>query len=94
MTDQAAVNLVNKLNSLNIAPSRTAEILEYIKTNQPHCYNGEKETDFSPLQYKDQLRKDLIDYELISELLEKDEKDKALELIRKHIERIKSSLQD
>ncbi|MCM1577258.1 MAG: hypothetical protein NC078_00485 [Ruminococcus sp.] len=46
------------------------------------------------IQYKDQLRKDLIDYELIAELLENDEKDKALELIRKHIERIKSSLQD
>lgn len=46
------------------------------------------------IQYKDQLRKDLIDYELITELIEKGETEKALELLHKHIERIKSSLQD
>ncbi len=46
------------------------------------------------IQYKDQLRKDLIDYELIAELLENGETEKALELVRKHIDRITSSLQD
>lgn len=46
------------------------------------------------IQYKDQLRKDLIDYELITELLENGETEKALKLLYKQIERIKSSLQD
>lgn len=46
------------------------------------------------IQYKDQLRKDLIDYEILAELLKKGETEKALELINKHIDRIESSLQD
>lgn len=46
------------------------------------------------IQYKDQLRKDLIDYEMIAELLKNGDSEKALELINKHIERIQSSLQD
>lgn len=46
------------------------------------------------IQYKDQLRKDLINYELIVELLKNGNTEKAVELLTKHIERIKSSLQD
>ncbi len=46
------------------------------------------------IQYKDQLRKDLIDYEIIAELLKNGEVDKAIELVNKHIDRINSSLQD
>lgn len=46
------------------------------------------------IQYKDRLRKDLIDYELVTELIEHGETEKALEILRKHIDRIKSSLQD
>lgn len=46
------------------------------------------------IQYKDQLRKDLIEYEIELEWLEKGETEKVIELIKKHIERIESTLQD
>jgi DNA-binding GntR family transcriptional regulator len=46
------------------------------------------------IQYKDQLRKDLIDYELIVELIKGGNTEKAVELLDKHISRIKSSLED
>lgn len=46
------------------------------------------------IQYKDQLRKDLINYELIVELLKNGDTEKAVELLNKQIDRIKSSLQD
>ncbi len=46
------------------------------------------------IQYKDQLRKDLIDYEIIVDLLKKGDTEKAIELLNKHIDRINSSLQD
>lgn len=45
------------------------------------------------VRYRDQLRKDLIDYELIADLLKNGETEKALVLVNKHIERIRSSLQ-
>ncbi len=46
------------------------------------------------IQYKDQLRKDRIDYEIILKHLKKGETNEAIELVEKHIERIDSSLQD
>lgn len=45
------------------------------------------------VRYKDQLREDLIDYELIADFLKKGETEKALVLVNKHIGRIRSSLQ-
>ena len=46
------------------------------------------------IQYKDQLRKDLIEYELLIELLKKGENEKVLEILEKHVDRTNSSLQD
>lgn len=48
----------------------------------------------SDIWYKDQLRKDLIEYEMLLEYINKDEIEKAAEHIQKQIDRIKSSLQD
>lgn len=45
------------------------------------------------VRYRDQLRKDLIDYELIADFLKNGETEKALVLVNKHIGRIRSSLQ-
>lgn len=57
---------------------------------------GEKKVNEMPtdIQYKDQLRKELIEFELILEMLKSNNIEKAIELIQKHIDRINSSLQD
>lgn len=44
------------------------------------------------IQYKNGLRKDLLSNELITEFIEKEETQKALDFLKNQIGRIKSSL--
>ncbi|MBD5129154.1 MAG: hypothetical protein HDT43_04445 [Ruminococcaceae bacterium] len=46
------------------------------------------------IQFKDNLRKDLITFERLKELLEADNKEALAKAIQQEIERIKQSLQD
>ena len=51
-------------------------------------------TEQSDIQFKDKLRRDLITFNRLKDLLESGEKDAALDEINKEIERINASLQD
>ncbi len=46
------------------------------------------------IQFKDNLRKDLITFERLKELLESDNKEALAKAIQQEIERINASLQD